>query len=64
MTISYQNRQGRSWKSDDYFSIRDLEPAPKLVIANRIIKNLAGFSIGQRVSVTYSQGQITISKIN
>jgi len=54
MTISYQNRHGRS---------RDLPTAPKLVIANHLLKRLSGFSIGDKVSVSYSLGEIIIKKL-
>ena len=51
MTISYQNRQGRA---------RDLPTAPKIVLANHLIKKISGFSIGDKVTVEYSPNQIII----
>jgi len=56
MTISYQNRQGRGSHP------RDLPTSPKLVIANHFLKNKSGFSIGDKVKITYSPGLIIISK--
>jgi len=51
--ISYQNRHG----------VRgDLPTAPKLIIANHILQRY-GFSIGQKVLVHYSHGQIIIKKL-
>jgi hypothetical protein len=52
--ISYQNRHGPHG---------DLPTAPKLVIANHILKKY-GFSIGDKVTVQYSPGSIIINKIN
>jgi len=52
--ISYQNRHG----------VRgDLPTAPKLVLANHLLKNISGFSIGDKVNVEYSQNLIIISKL-
>ena len=51
MTISYQYRGNRP-------------TAPKLIIANHLLTKLSGFSIGDKVLVEYSKGQIIISKIN
>ncbi len=51
--ISYQNRHG----------VRgDLPTAPKLVLANHILKKY-GFSIGDRVNVEYSPNLIIIKKL-
>ena len=53
--ISYQNRYG----------VRgDLPTAPKLVLANHLLKKISGFSIGDKVNVEYSPKLITISKLN
>ena len=53
--ISYQNRHG----------VRgDLPTAPKLVLANHLLKNISGFSIGEKVLVEYLQDSIIIKKIN
>jgi hypothetical protein len=52
--ISYQNRHG----------VRgDLPTAPKLVLANHILKKICNFSIGEKVLVQYSHGQIIIKKL-
>lgn len=65
MTVSYQNRQGRSYGGSGAGSLsRDLPTAPKLVIANHFLKKLSGFCIGDKVTVQYSPGEIIISKIN
>ena len=58
MTISYQHRQGRG--SGIRYHARDLPTSPKLVIANHLLKNLSGFSIGDKVLVEYSKGLIII----
>jgi hypothetical protein len=53
-TISYQNRHG----------VRgDLPTAPKLVLANHILKKICGFSIGQKLLVEYSKNLIVIKKL-
>ena len=63
MTVSYQNRQGRSYGSSGIGSLaRDLPTAPKLVIANHFLKQ-SGFNIGDKVVVKYSLDQIIISKL-
>ena len=63
MTISYQNRQGRGYGGSGVGSLsRDLPTSPKLVIANHFLKNLSGFSIGDKIMVKYSPGLIIISK--
>jgi len=54
MTVSYQNRRGVQG---------DLPTAPKLTLANRILKNIGGFSIGDKVLVEYSSNLIIISKL-
>ena len=52
--ISYQNRHG----------IRgDLPTAPKLVLANHLLKKISGFSIGDKVNVEYSPNLIIIKKL-
>ena len=52
--ISYQNRHG----------VRgDLPTAPKLVIANHLLKKISGFSIGDNILVEYLQDSIIIKKI-
>lgn len=52
--ISYQNRHG----------VRgDLPTAPKLVLANHILKKICGFSIGEKLLVEYSKNQIIIKKL-
>ena len=64
MTISYQNRQGRGYGGSGIGSLaRDLPTAPKLIIANHFLKNVSGFSIGDKILVNYSLGQIIISKL-
>ncbi|MDO8565828.1 MAG: hypothetical protein Q7S04_01410 [Candidatus Moranbacteria bacterium] len=64
MTIGYQNRQGRGYGGSGIGSLsRDLPTSPKLVIANHFLKKLAGFSIGDKIMVTYSPGSIIISKL-
>lgn len=52
MTVSYQSRHGVSG---------DLPTAPKIVISNHILKKY-GFSIGDKVTVEYSQSSIIINK--
>ena len=52
--ISYQNRHGTHG---------DRPTAPKLVIANHLLKNISGFSIGEKVLVEYSPNLITIKKL-
>ena len=59
MTISYQNRQSHGARLFQY----DLPPTEKLVIANRFLKTLTGFAIGDKVSVSYSSGKIIINKL-
>jgi hypothetical protein len=54
MTISYQRRQGAR---------NDRPTAPKLVIANHLLKNLSGLCIGDKVRVKYSPNLIIINKI-
>jgi hypothetical protein len=54
MTVSYQNRQGRT---------RDLPTAPKLVIANHLLQKYSGFSIGDRITVQYLPESIIIKKL-
>jgi len=51
MTISYQNRQGKT---------RDLDSVPKIIIANHILKKICGFSIGDKVNIEYLPNQIII----
>lgn len=52
--ISYQNRHG----------VRgDLPTAPKLVLANHLLKKISGFSIGDKVLVEYLQNSIIIKKL-
>ena len=53
MTVSYQHRQSLK---------RDLPTSPKIVIANHFLKELSGFSIGDKVLVHYSPNQIIITK--
>ena len=54
MTISYQNRQG----------VRNDRPtAPKIVIANHLLKNLSGLCIGDKVIVEYAPNTIIIKKL-
>jgi len=55
ITISYQNRAGLK---KDYLS------SPKITLANHFIKNISGFSIGDKALVCYSPDQIIITKIN
>jgi ribosomal protein L21E len=55
MTVSYQNRQGTRG---------DLPTAPKIVLANHLIKKLSGFSVGDKVTVEYSPNVIIITKLN
>ena len=62
MTVGYQNRYGKPCGCNGAYS-HDLPSAPKLVIANHFLKKLSGFSIGEKVQVTYSAGSITISKL-
>ena len=53
-TISYQHRHG----------VRgDLSTAPKLVLANHLLKKISGFSIGDKVNVEYSPNLIIIKKL-
>ncbi len=54
ITISYQHRQGLR---------NDRPTAPKLVLANHLIRKISGFSIGEKVNVEYSLGSIIISKL-
>lgn len=54
MTISYQNRQGKT---------RDLPTAPKLILANHLMKKISGFSIGDKVTVQYLHESIIIKKL-
>jgi hypothetical protein len=42
----------------------DLKPVPSLFIANRHLRLISGFEIGQRITVKYSLGQILITKSN
>jgi len=52
--ISYQNRHG----------VRgDLPTAPKLVLANHLLKKISGISIGDKVNVEYSLNLIIIKKL-
>ena len=52
--ISYQNRHG----------VRgDLPTAPKLVLANHLLKKISGFCIGDKVLVEYLQNSIIIKKL-
>ena len=53
MTISYQNRQGRT---------RDLVSVPKIIIANKSLSH-SGFSIGNKISIEYLPNQIIIRKL-
>ena len=62
MTVGYQNRYGKPCGCNGAYS-HDLPTAPKLVIANHFLKRLSGFSIGEKVKVTYSAGSLTISKL-
>jgi len=55
MTVSYQNRQGKT---------RDLVSVPKIILANHILKKICGFAIGDKVSVEYSLSKIIIKKLN
>lgn len=65
ITISYQNRQSRGHGGSGVGTLsRDLPTAPKLVIANHMLKNICGFDIGQKVEVTYLPGEIHISKLS
>ena len=53
--IQYQNRE----------SVYGNIPAvPKIILASKMLKDLSGFSIGDRASVEYSPNQIIISKLN
>ena len=64
MTIGYQHRQSRFRGGSGIGSLsRDLPTAPKIVLANHFLKNLSGFSIGEKVLVHYSHGSIIISKL-
>jgi len=54
ITISYQNRQGKT---------RDLASVPKIILANHILKKICGFSIGDKVNIEYLPYQIIIKKI-
>ena len=53
MTISYQNRQGKT---------RDLVSVPKIIITNHLLEK-SGFLIGDKVNVEYLPNQIIIKKI-
>ena len=55
ITISYQNRTGIK---------NELAPVPKLVLANKFIKNISNISIGDKVLVQYLEEMIIINKIN
>ena len=58
MTISYANRlSGTGGRK------HDMLPVSKLVIANYFLKNIGGFSIGDKAIVEYSPNQIIIKKI-
>lgn len=54
MTISYQNRYGRT---------RDLPIVPKIIIANHFLQKKSGFLIGDKVIVEYLPNQIIIKKL-
>ena len=61
MTVGYQNRQSRAYGGSGVGSLsRDLPTAPKLVLANHYLKNISGFSVGQKVIVKYLPGEIII----
>jgi hypothetical protein len=53
MTVSYQNRQGRT---------RDLASVPKIIIANHLLEQ-SGFLIGDKVTVEYKTSSIIIRKL-
>lgn len=42
----------------------DLAPVPSLFIANRHLKVISGFDIGEKVTVRYSPNEILIKKSN
>ena len=42
----------------------DLKPVPSLFIANRHLKVISGFEIGQKICVRYEPGLITIRGSN
>jgi len=58
MTISYGNRLAGTGGRK-----HDMLPVSKLVLANYFLKNIGGFSIGDRATVEYSPSQIIIKKI-
>ena len=65
MTISYQHRYSRSYGGSGIGSLsRDLPTAPKLIIANHILKKESGFDIGNRVEVEYLPNSVIIRKLN
>jgi len=53
ITVSYQNRQGRT---------RDLASVPKIIIANKSLSQ-SGFFIGDKINIVYSLNEIIIKKI-
>lgn len=64
LTIGYQNRTSRGYGGSGVGSLsRDLPTAEKLVLANHFLKNISGFTIGEKVLVEYSPDLITISKL-
>jgi hypothetical protein len=50
ITVSYQNRQGKT---------RDLASVPKIIIANHLLEK-SGFLIGKKVNIEYLPNQIII----
>ena len=61
MKIGYQNRQSKGYGGSGVgWSSRDLAPSPYIRIANRFLKDIAGFDIGQQIMVDYSFGEIVI----
>jgi len=42
----------------------DSQPVPSLYIANRHLKVISGFDVGEKVTVRYSPGEIIIKKSN
>ena len=63
MTVGYQNRTSRGYGGSGVGTLsRDLQAVPKIILANKLLLE-NGFSIGSKMSVYYSPGEIIIKTL-
>ena len=54
MTVGYKNREGANG---------DLPPLPKIIIVNKLMKDISGLSIGDKIMEEYLEETIIIRKL-